>query len=367
MVGTRSGMDLIALARLQPICALLDDQIAELAEQTKELPLLKDWILFSTGEDDPSLVYLLEGEIEIRPADGEAYRVVSGDSRSRYPLDEQNPHSCTAVALTPVLFVRIDRELVDTMLSWAQSASSDTEEVIMSGTDILTIDKGELKRKMQHSPNFRKLPAANIDQALERMEPIHVDAGEVIIRQGDDGDYFYVIEKGEAMVTRIIDENENNDSGVEMADLAEGLAFGEAALISDKPRNATVSMQTDGVLLRLNKQDFLTLMQEPIQNWVSYEEGKQRADEGAVWLDVRAADEFAHAHLDGAVNIPLNELHRRAHKLDKSKGYICYCSTGRRSSAAAFILSQYGVSTSVVKGGLSDAELGVREVMDTGS
>jgi len=367
MADTRNGVDLFALARLQPISSLLDDQIAELAGQAKELPLLQGRMLFGAGDDDPCLVYLLEGEVEIRPTDGEPYRVVSGDSRSRYPLDQQNPHACSAVAVSPVLFVRIDRDLVDTMLSWAQSASSDTEEVIMSGMDILTIDKGELKRKMQHSPNFRKLPAANIDQALEKMEPIHVNAGDVIIRQGDEGDYFYVIEKGEAMVTRIIDEDEDGDGGVEMADLAEGLAFGEAALISDKPRNATVSMQTDGVLLRLNKDDFLTLMQEPIQNWVTYDEAKERVAKGAIWLDVRAMDEFAHAHLHGAVNIPLNELHRRAHKLDKSKACICYCSTGRRSSAAAFILSQYGISTSVVKDGLPDSEFGVREMMDTGS
>jgi len=352
-----NSVDLFTLARLEPISSLLEDQIAELAEQTSELPLPAGYTLFKAGDEDSHLLYLLEGEVELSCPDGQRRTISSGSPQSRYPLDDNSPRRATAVAKSPILYIRVDRELVDTMLSWAQSASSDTEEVIMSGTDILTIDTGELKRKLQHSPNFRKLPAANIDQVLEKMEPIRVEAGEVIIRQGDEGDYFYVIEKGEAMVTRIVESDEQSDDSVEMADLGEGAAFGEAALISDKPRNATVSMQTDGVLLRLNKENFLKLMQEPMQNWVSFEEAKRQVEAGAVWIDARARSEYQHAHLPGAINIPLNESHRLARTLDKAQSYICYCQTGRRSSAAAFILSQYGLTVSVVKDGLPASEM----------
>ncbi len=350
-------VDLFTLARLEPISSLLEDQIAELAAQTAELPLPAGYALFRAGDEESHLIYLLEGEVEIKSPDGEVHRVVSGSPQSRRPLDENSPRRVTAVALTPILYIRIDRELVDTMLAWAQSASSDTEEVIMSGSEILCIDKGELKRKMQHSPNFRKLPAANIDQVLERMDPARVEAGEVIIRQGEEGDYFYVIEKGEAMVTRVVEEDEALEESVEMADLGEGAAFGEAALISNKPRNATVSMQTDGVLLRLNKEDFLALMQEPLQDWLDYEAAKALVAAGACWVDVRARSEFQHGHLPGAINVPLNESHRQAQQLDKSKHYICYCPTGRRSSAAAFILTQYGLKASVIKGGLPASEM----------
>ena len=356
-----NSVDLFTLARLEPISSLLEDQIAELASQTCELPLPAGYTIFKTGDEGENLVYLLEGEVEIKAPDGEVKKIVSGSPQSRYALDENCPCQVTAVAITPILYASIDRELVDTMLTWAQSASSDTEEVIMSGSEILTIDKGELKRKMQHSPNFRKLPAANIDQVLEKMEPIRVEAGEVIIRQGEEGDYFYVIEQGEAMVTRIVEDGEDTDDTVEMADLGEGAAFGEAALISDKPRNATVSMQTDGVLLRLNKEDFLTLMQEPLQNWLSYEAAKKEVEAGAYWIDVRARTEFQHAHLPNAINVPLNETHRLVAKLDKRKHYICYCPTGRRSSAAAFIIAQYGIKVSVVEGGLPASEMSVAE------
>lgn len=352
-----NSVDLFTLARLTPISSLQEDQINELAAQTSEIAVPPGRALFKIGDEDKDLIYLIEGEIELRHANGETQVVASGSSEARRTLDAQSPRSLTAVAKTPVLFIRIDRDLVDTMLTWAESASSDNEEVIMVGQDILTIDTGALKMKMQHSPNFRKLPAANIDLLLEKMEPVRANSGEVIIRQGDEGDYFYVIEKGEAIVIREVEEEEDSDDSIEMAHLCEGSTFGEAALISDKPRNATVSMQTDGVLLRLNKDDFLTLMQEPMQNWLSLDEAKAKISAGkAQWVDVRAPSEFEAKHMAGALNITLNAAHRSAQEMDKDTLYICYCQTGRRSSAAAFILSQYGLNVAVVRGGINNLD-----------
>ncbi len=356
MVNTSNSVDLFTLARLTPISSLMDEQIEELALKTKEQAIPPGRALFKRGDDDDDLIYLIEGEVEIRPAEGRYTRVISATPQSRHPLSDQSPRRATAVAITPVLFIRINRDLFDTMLTWAQSVETSSEEVIMSGDDVLTIDTSALKSKMQHSPNFRKLPAANIEQLLERMEPMRMSAGEVVIRQGDKGDYFYVIEQGEALVTRIIEADEENGDSIEMAHLCEGSTFGEAALISNKPRNATVSMQTDGILLRLKKGDFLELMQEPLQNWVSYKEAQTKISAGALWIDVRAPHDYLRGHLSNAINIPLNEAHRSAQTLDSSKEYICYCPTGRRSSAAAFILSQRGLGVSVVKGGLPDIE-----------
>lgn len=366
MSGSNTGVDIITLARLQPIDSLLEEQIVELAAQTRELALPAGKSLFREGDQDNDLIYLIEGEVEVRPAAGEPYVVKGGSSKSRRPLAEHSPRRTHAVALTPLIYIRIDSDLVDTMLTWAESASAETEEVIMSGNDIINIDTSGLKNKMQHSPNFRKLPAANIDLLLEKMEPIRINAGEVIIRQGDEGDYFYVIEQGEALVTRMIDDDEDTEDSVEMAHLGEGSSFGEAALISDSPRNATVSMQTDGVLLRLNKKNFLKLMQEPAQNWVDHDEAMDKINQGAVWIDVRSAADFARGHLPGAINIPLNEAHRRSQTLDSDRCYICYCQTGRRSSAAAFILSQYGLEVSVLKGGLPSLGSNIELVKETG-
>lgn len=104
--------------------------------------------------------------------------------------------------------------------------------------------------------------------------------------------------------------------------------------------------------MRLSKDDFNELLKEPLLARVSPDEARLRIAKGALWLDVRHAKEYHHSHMSGAINIPLHELRLRMDELDKSVPYICYCGTGRRSSAAAFLLVQKGFQASVLNGGV---------------
>ena len=138
----------------------------------------------------------------------------------------------------------------------------------------------------------------------------------------------------------------------ELAELKAGASFGEESLVSGGQRNASVTMTSDGVLMRLSKQDFDHLLKEPMLNRVSPDEARNRVFKGDLWLDVRHASEYHHSHLHKANNMPLHEIRMRMVELDKDKNYICYCNTGRRSSAAAFILVQAGYKVSVLNGGV---------------
>ncbi len=133
--------------------------------------------------------------------------------------------------------------------------------------------------------------------------------------------------------------------------LNKGDGFGEEALASDNKRNATVTMKTDGELLRLNKQDFVELLKAPLITQISMVEAQAKVAAGAIWADVRLPSEYKYEHIEGAINLPLNEIRHLASGLDKSKEYILYCQTGRRSSAAAFVLAQYSVNAVVLLGG----------------
>jgi rhodanese-related sulfurtransferase len=139
---------------------------------------------------------------------------------------------------------------------------------------------------------------------------------------------------------------------VELAELKSGDAFGEEALASDARRNATVSLATDGRLLRLGKRDFKELLGEPLLQRLSYAEALERVARGSAWLDVRYPSEYRYDRLPGAVNVPLNEVRNSFPVLDRAREYIVYCQSGRRSSAAAFLFAQRGFQVRLLAGGL---------------
>ena len=145
-----------------------------------------------------------------------------------------------------------------------------------------------------------RLPSASIDELIRRFERIKTRAGEIILREGDEGDFYYIIENGRCSVSRKV-------GGVDMslAELKAGDAFGEEALVAESTRNATVCMKTAGVLLRLKKNDFIELLRQPLLRRVSWTEAGQRVAAGAVWLDVRYPSEYQNDRLPGAVNVCL--------------------------------------------------------------
>jgi rhodanese-related sulfurtransferase len=115
-------------------------------------------------------------------------------------------------------------------------------------------------------------------------------------------------------------------------------------------------MSTEGTLMRLGKQDFQTLLNEPLLQWVTQDQAKEIVAKGGKWLDVRLPSEFQNFRIDGSINIPLYFIRLKLNALDKSTPYVVCCDTGRRSSAAAYILSERGFEAYVLKGGLAATE-----------
>ncbi|MEL7185684.1 MAG: cyclic nucleotide-binding domain-containing protein [Pseudomonadota bacterium] len=187
-----------------------------------------------------------------------------------------------------------------------------------------------------------------------RLKRVDYQAGHVVVRQGEKGDHFYLIRKGRCMVTR---ETPAGKENIDLADLGVGASFGEEALISDEARNATVTMLTDGILMQLNRDDFQSLLNEPLITALTSEEADEAVRHGGKWLDVRVPSEMKAGSKENATNLPLYMLRHKLDVLDRRTPYVVYCDTGRRSAAAAFILSQRGFETAVLKGGLNQSSL----------
>jgi MFS family permease len=101
---------------------------------------------------------------------------------------------------------------------------------------------------LQSIPIFAPLSPPVLEQLAARLAPVHAAAGEEIIRRGDHGDRFYVVETGEIEV-----DVEGQSPRREHA----GSYFGEIALLRDVPRTATVRAATDADLFALDRDDFL--------------------------------------------------------------------------------------------------------------
>lgn len=82
---------------------------------------------------------------------------------------------------------------------------------------------------------------------------------------------------------------------------------------------------------------------------ISVEELKNK--ENPYILDVRTVEEYNLSHIDGAINIPLDELRENLEKLDKSKEIIVHCHSGLRSYLACRILQQKGYNVKNLIGG----------------
>jgi MFS family permease len=106
-------------------------------------------------------------------------------------------------------------------------------------------------------PLFAGVPASRLEAALHRVVEVPVAAGEVIVRQGDPADRFFIIEAGSFTVTQARSPGE---TPVVLRTLGPDEVFGELGLLNRAPRSATVTADVDGVLLALSGDDFLALV-----------------------------------------------------------------------------------------------------------
>lgn len=350
------ALDIKILGGLEPISSFTPARLREVLDYCHIETVAKGEDPFRVHGLQGQSVYVVDGEIELVYQDGNKVVVSALSEWAKHPLGKRQPNILFATALCESHLLRIDDELLDRMVTFDQFAQRD----IPGGWAAHGADhpdgsasvKRLLNSSMFSAENLKNgplanLPMANVNDLLQRIEAIAVWADDVIIREGEDGDYYYLIDSGRAKVTRHV-------GGVDMllADLKAGDVFGEEALVSGGKRNATVTMRSNGVLLRLSRQDFLALLQEPLLHKLTYEQAKQAVEQGAVWLDVRHPPEYRYDRLPGAMNVPLNDVRNAIGVLDRDKKYIAYCQSGRRSAVAAFILAQAGYDVQVLQGGL---------------
>ena len=122
-------------------------------------------------------------------------------------------------------------------------------------SDVAVQEASVICEFLKDFPLFSDLTPSTLAEIADQMVVHEADAGEKVLRQGDPGDLFYLIRSG--MVDVVVDEKGQERK---VAELRQGQYFGEASLINDEPRNASIVASEKSVFYTLGKNDFRTVL-----------------------------------------------------------------------------------------------------------
>jgi hypothetical protein len=128
--------------------------------------------------------------------------------------------------------------------------------------DASTVPQRELEL-IASVPFFEALAPTTLEKLAMRLQPLAVQAGTEVVREGESGDAFYLIGSGEVDVL---------GGGKLVATLGTGQYFGEIALLHDTPRVATCVARGDADLYKLDRQVFVSAVSGNVQSHATVED-----------------------------------------------------------------------------------------------
>ncbi len=231
------------------------DQRMEIAQYMFKVEAAADEVVIKQGEPGDTFYVLAEGSCDIfvaKEVNGETvsnmvYQAKPGDSFGELALMYAAARAATIIATSPATLWAIDGDMYQDTVQQSVRDRRDKYEGFLAKVPVLS--------------NLTHTERMTIADALV---PVSYSQGDVILRQNEEGDQFFFIEKGTVRVSR------TGEDGVEvdLAQLTDNNFFGEAALISRQPRNATVTAETDVKCVALDRSSFYRLL-GPIQDIIS--------------------------------------------------------------------------------------------------
>jgi CRP-like cAMP-binding protein len=127
-------------------------------------------------------------------------------------------------------------------------------------------DRAEVRRRildqatLARLPLFSELTPSERDQLFDHLAVERYAPGDLVFRQGDGGTSFYQVVQGRFDVLRRGDDEAAEALGHQVNELGPGDYFGEIALLTDEPRNASVRAATPALCYRLSREGFAQLL-----------------------------------------------------------------------------------------------------------
>ena len=242
------------LKGVPPFACLPPPALEELAERLEEDRYPSGATVVAEGEAGDRLYLIAEGRAEVStPGQGGPVPLAAlgpGELFGEIALLESGDgRQATVTATTPLLTLSLAAPDFRRMLGAhpeARTAFFEASQTLLAA-----------KFLKQASP-FSTLEGARLRELAARLEPKRVPAGATIVRQGEYGEECYLLRSGQVEI--LVEEAEREERS--LATLEAGSLFGEAALLTDAPRNATVRAVEPCELLALRRTDLLEALGE---------------------------------------------------------------------------------------------------------
>lgn len=131
------------------------------------------------------------------------------------------------------------------------------------GTFNNIVKEAAIKKRNRYEETLKKIPILStvdsyeLSQICDAIKSEKVAKGDFIIKQGEQGDKFYILDEGDAYAAKVFKEGEEAKN---VKDYKNGDYFGELALLSNQPRAASIIAKTDCKLLSLDRLAFKRLL-----------------------------------------------------------------------------------------------------------
>jgi CRP-like cAMP-binding protein len=228
-----------------------DEILEDITDSVMISEFITDDIICRHGMFDERFYIILSGSVKaviptVNDPKFELFDLKPGDFFGEEIIFSADPRENTIIANENTMTISLPREVLRRLISSSNN--------IKSLMDQRYIER-KLKIDLRRVPLFTHLNDDLFSEILNRVVLISVPEGEVIFKEGDQGDDFFLIRDGEVNVYRNVGDEKRI-----VALLSEGQFFGEMALLSDETRNATIeaSRQTD--LVKLSRNDFLDIV-----------------------------------------------------------------------------------------------------------
>ncbi|OZG70995.1 protein kinase [Hahella sp. CCB-MM4] len=346
------------MEKYTPLRQLSSKYLNQVIKRSQVMTFNAGETIFEKNHELPFTYYLLKGELKIKKGLLSSETLNADSKECLHPINKKIPSETSVKATQSGHILMVDTVFLDRALGWTEAEAvteKDKEkETVQAESEEISVEEEPAEFDPEHFdwmasllsfPLFFNLPPSNMETIFNKFERVKVKEGEVVIKDGDEGDFFYLLVEGSAKVLI------GGDGGKQFH-LSKGSYFGEEALVSDTLRSATVIMNEDGVLARLDKTSFQSLLHDPLVQCVSTAEFKEQSTSGmkkTALLDIRSLDEFEFAPMPQCLHIPLSELRQKIPTLDKSTTYYLTSEGGQRSDIAAHVLCQNSIEVYVIK------------------